>query len=860
MCDCFKVSTDEFYPHQRKYYDALCKKKEKKRNFHSIISIPTGGGKTRLAATYVINEELVPKKRRILWLAHSHYLLDQAYDVFKKISKEKLSDNNMLLVYSQNKKEEYTDERIYRNIGNIEDAKNGGGVQRYDVVIASFQSVLNHLKRTGCKESSWGNHLDRLLGEDVCIVVDEAHHLGAVSYHSLLECYAKEKTLLGLSATPVRADLLGNFWITRMLLDDLKVTVSMTELIAQKHLVKPVFEEVPMSFRVRDEEKYPSWDDYYNHEIYQRYVDGQDKYGKTVIFAKDIDHADALYKVFKDDNNLRDKVFEVHSRLDDREKQFAAFSDENNKDGILINVNVMNEGVDVPSIKTVFFTKRIESPIIITQCIGRAMRTFEGKEEAYVVNFAVPNIGDKWYSTTPKVAFELYELAYCVGIAAKVRKDKLQVEEDLNKKVHDTFRHSSVSIDELCLAGYYDLGFEEDRFLLLVTYSEHLVIEKCTKNQEVAKLPTKFFFDNRPEVQQNVREAIAYGTCDFISYDDKLLQSFKKLQESVLVLYNKYFCDHYSTCTFSDLDNEIVDLFKKIKSDGRDLWIYLNCVGVYEEETFALVVWNTFVDLKYEQRNFPEVVPENVDFSGADWIAIDEVKPLEQHLDVKNWLSACEMDFSGESSKTIGTIRERLENGILGFDGMTGNFNWADILKEKIANEYERIIKEIIPTLKCCKNNTIRKVVEEGLRKMVVQIHSWIGYWVKDKNAYIGKILYSQLVEDTLIENKVSDWLNRVYDFSSLNHESKSKIQDIVNYIFEEGLLNRHCYKHNLEMLKEKIIEVCAEDRSLSCRENVLTWYYTNVNNFDDDEKKAFEKDLNKVLFLKFKRRKNATV
>ena len=59
--------------------------------------------------------------------------------------------------------------------------------------------------------------------------------------------------------------------------------------------------------------------------------------------TNEIYNFDSLYRLFSSQKDYAGKVFEVYSGLADREKQFQSFSD--SKDGILINVNIMNEGV-----------------------------------------------------------------------------------------------------------------------------------------------------------------------------------------------------------------------------------------------------------------------------------------------------------------------------------------------------------------------------------------------------------------------------------------------------------------------------------------------------------------------------------
>ncbi|MEW6494969.1 MAG: helicase-related protein [Cyanobacteriota bacterium] len=56
---------------------------------------------------------------------------------------------------------------------------------------------------------------------------------------------------------------------------------------------------------------------------------------------------------------------------------------------VLINIQMLTEGTDVPNAQTVFLTRQTTSSILLTQMIGRALRgpQFGGTDEAYIVSF-----------------------------------------------------------------------------------------------------------------------------------------------------------------------------------------------------------------------------------------------------------------------------------------------------------------------------------------------------------------------------------------------------------------------------------------------------------------------------------------
>jgi len=56
---------------------------------------------------------------------------------------------------------------------------------------------------------------------------------------------------------------------------------------------------------------------------------------------------------------------------------------------VLVNVNILTEGTDLPSVQTVFLARPTTSTILMTQMIGRALRGEKagGTATAYIVSF-----------------------------------------------------------------------------------------------------------------------------------------------------------------------------------------------------------------------------------------------------------------------------------------------------------------------------------------------------------------------------------------------------------------------------------------------------------------------------------------
>lgn len=150
-----------------------------------------------------------------------------------------------------------------------------------------------------------------------------------------------------------------------------------------------------------------------NRFIVEHYIKNKDKYGKTIVFAVNQKNAIALKSIFE---KYGVKAGYVLSGLKS-DATLASISNEEKdriikdfKDGkldVLINVNILTEGTDIPNTQTVFLARQTTSSILMTQMIGRALRGKKagGTDKAYVVSF-VDDWKDKISWVNPKILIE----------------------------------------------------------------------------------------------------------------------------------------------------------------------------------------------------------------------------------------------------------------------------------------------------------------------------------------------------------------------------------------------------------------------------------------------------------------------
>jgi superfamily II DNA or RNA helicase len=379
-----------------------------------LLTLPTGGGKTFAAVRFLCTGPL-SQGYKVLWLAHTHHLLDQAFDSFGSVQSGATQEVGHIA--------EPRSRLLVRVVsGAAKYAKVHQISAEDDVVIATLQSVTRAYQDSRMK----GLHGFLESAQDRLIVVfDEAHHAPASSYRQFLnELRAKHPNLvlLGLTATPTYNDERRQGWLKRLFPQGILYQIGPKELMAQGVLARPRVEHFPTGvtpeFSEPDFQRWTSGPfqdlpeqvvEYLannaerNEMIVNRYVQFKKKYGKTIIFADRWYQCEAIKELLE----LRGvRAGAVYSKVDASassvEQRRQRPADENDRvleafrNGdleVLINVRMLTEGTDVPKVQTVFLTRQVTSRILLTQMIGRALRgpKFGGTKEANIVTFA-----DRW--------------------------------------------------------------------------------------------------------------------------------------------------------------------------------------------------------------------------------------------------------------------------------------------------------------------------------------------------------------------------------------------------------------------------------------------------------------------------------
>ncbi len=123
-------------------------------------------------------------------------------------------------------------------------------------------------------------------------------------------------------------------------------------------------------------------------------IDYGEKIGKTIIFAKNHDHAEEILKVFnKEYPHLPGYAKVIDNYMTYAQSAIDEFSDPKKLPQIAISVDMLDTGIDVPEVLNLVFFKKVMSKAKFWQMIGRGTRLCPGllngedKSKFYIFDF-----------------------------------------------------------------------------------------------------------------------------------------------------------------------------------------------------------------------------------------------------------------------------------------------------------------------------------------------------------------------------------------------------------------------------------------------------------------------------------------
>lgn len=261
-----------------------------------------------------------------------------------------------------------------------------GGAYDYAIYAGSSRPV-----RSTCLFAMVGTlarHLDEFRPDEFdYIVIDEAHRTGAAGYRAIID-YFKPKFLLGMTATPSRTDgydvyaLFNHVIAFRITLQDALDCDMLSPFhyfgVADLAIDEESVDDFTLFNRLTSEARV----DHVIRKIEEYSVEKSNRRG--LVFCSRKDEARRLAQAFCErgyaaqsvDGDtpevVRDATIE---RLERGELEY------------IFTVDIMNEGVDIPSLNQIIMLRKTESAIVFVQQLGRGLRKFPGKAYTLVLDF-----------------------------------------------------------------------------------------------------------------------------------------------------------------------------------------------------------------------------------------------------------------------------------------------------------------------------------------------------------------------------------------------------------------------------------------------------------------------------------------
>jgi superfamily II DNA or RNA helicase len=510
------------FEHQKDAFANLSKLYNFDSNSHKsgILVLPTGAGKTFTSINWICRN-ILPKNLKIVWLAHTSHLLNQAYKTF---------EDNLLEIHSR----EHINIRVvssdpmHSSAASIELSD--------DIVIITTQTAISNWNpkaldgKGGKVKTAFEKYIINSKKFGLFLVLDEAHHAPAYGCRNLLIGGSKGNkgirdvlptvNFLGLTATPTYNDESRRGWLFNIFNTDIFKRKGIIYEVEKEGLIKQGILATPNYIQKNTGEEYEVDDRDYNHivrehndlpiDIVERlakdsgrndyivdeYVKSRKTYGKTIIFA------DRWYQCIYLKEKLKEKGVKVdavyshveasESSAEERNKRTPVENSKilekfkNNQLDVLINVKMLTEGTDVPDVETVFITRQTTSSILLTQMIGRALR---GKRAGARPNKDVANIVffvDNWNRVlnfaSPDEEGLLDDSETRVRGRYPVQYIAINLIEDLSRKIDSGIVFSDQPYLDLIPVGWYETEVLIDVQGETSAYKEYIIVYQNTQH------------------------------------------------------------------------------------------------------------------------------------------------------------------------------------------------------------------------------------------------------------------------------------------------------------------------------------------------------------------------------------------
>jgi len=724
----FRINDDiSGRPYQKMAITSVCERFNAKFR-RSLLVMATGTGKTRVSISLV--DVLLRNKwiKNVLFLADRTSLVRQAFMSFSKI----LPDMSYCVLSD-------------RSLANEPNAR---------ITFSTHQTMINYID---------SEQKEYTCGRFDLIIIDEAHRSIFNKYGSIFEYF--DALLVGLTATPKDEVDASTYQLFHCENGEPDFAYSLEEAVKEKYLVPYKVESRTTKLLNRgikygdlsaeDKQKAESVlllddvpDDYvipkeklfklfYNVDTCARVLDdllhnglqvdcGQ-KIGKTIIFAYNHRHADLIVRTFKDNypSYGDDYCQLIDNQVKGADKLITKFEEDDNF-RIAVSVDMLDTGIDVPSVLNLVFFKPVHSKIKFVQMIGRGTRLckklLDGKDKEfflifdYCANFeyfeknpegaALNNgksLSQKLYDIRLDILVELQSYEHQVDPIHKAYYDKLK--DLLYNKTKDIKKNSSrISVREEM--SYVDKYIDYETWSSIAPLSKkeiQLHLSKLVDNDLDEDKGALRFDMQMLQIELEVLADNGIGRAakqvERVRLVSKLLLDYSAGKPAVM---DK--ADSLKTLVSTDFwQAPAIDRLEKCRDDIRNLLIYLppgpNPVDVNTEDEVldGEFAGSTLIDIRTYKEKVIDYLAEHTDnitikkIQNLEQINVNDLKELERIL----WNElGTEKDYYAYTD--IDNLAVFIRS-IVGVDQRAINEKFGEFLNDNVLNsQQQEFVKAII--------------------------------------------------------------------------------------------------------------------------------------------------------------------
>ena len=340
-------------------------------------------------------------------------------------------------------------------------------------------------------------------------------------------------------------------------------------------------------------------------------IDYGEKLGKTIIFAKNHEHAEKIHEIFgKEYPNLPNYTKVIDNYMTYAQSAIDEFSEPNKLPQIAISVDMLDTGIDVPEVLNLVFFKKVMSKAKFWQMIGRGTRRCDGlmdgkdKDKFYIFDFCgnfeffrmsggrpTANqiaLQGAIFKLKAQIAFKLQDLAYQTAELIAFRKslvdDMVRKVRELNKENFAVRQHLRYVEQYTDPDNYNSLTYEDTLLMAselapLITPDEDeasaVRFDALMYGIELAYLAGKKYTRARTDLYKKVSGVASVANIPEIMAQSELINK---------ILHTDY------------LDNAGINEFEHIRENLRGLMKYiphpkLRYITNFDDEILS-VEWN----------------------------------------------------------------------------------------------------------------------------------------------------------------------------------------------------------------------------------------------------------------------------